>query len=196
MQEITAEVAETPRQNCAYHPDRYLSVHKIDLIFFSLAFCLILSKINNSSGLQKRNPAALVFVVTSVSWRGLASSAEDRPILITLCAKAEAKGVPSLPSEGAWCRPAAPTPGKGAASTTQPCCVHREQPSLWFSLPSDLSTSVSLALRKINRRGYSTPTRAQKGSDSCHWTQTYKTLSFTCVMEADAFYLQAVSFSW
>lgn len=137
VQEITAEVAETPRQNYAYHPDRYFPVHKIDLIFFSLAFCLILSKINNSSGLQKRNPAALVFVVTSVSWRGvtrgLASSAEDRPILITLFAKAEAKGVPSLPSEGAWCRPAAPTPGKGAASTTQPHCVHRGQPSLWFS---------------------------------------------------------------
>lgn len=48
VQEIAAEVAETPKQNYAYHPDRYFSLHKIDLIFFSLAFCIILSKINNS----------------------------------------------------------------------------------------------------------------------------------------------------
>lgn len=114
----------------------------------------------------------------------------------TLCQSRSKRGA-QPPFRGGLVQARSPHPREGS-------CQHHAAPlrspgaalALVLLLPSDLSTSVSLALPKINRRGYSTPTRAQEGSDSCHRTQTYKTLSCTCVMEADAFYLQAVSFSW
>lgn len=44
VQEIIAELAETPRHNFAYHPDTYLSLCKVEFISISLAFYIIFFK--------------------------------------------------------------------------------------------------------------------------------------------------------